>query len=62
GKDILTLEQLPAEVAVLVRERETARSEKNFTRADELREKISAAGFEIHDTDTGPELSPSDHQ
>ncbi|MEX1027061.1 MAG: cysteine--tRNA ligase [Candidatus Paceibacterota bacterium] len=62
GKAVLTPDQLPAEVAALLREREVARNEKNFARADELRDEISAAGFEVHDTDTGPELSPLDRQ
>ncbi|MEX0930477.1 MAG: cysteine--tRNA ligase [Candidatus Paceibacterota bacterium] len=53
----LTPEEVPSDIANLVRERETARLAKNFEEADTLREEITSAGYEIHDTDTGPTLT-----
>ena len=50
-------DELPEEVRALMEEREAARAEKNFTKADELRAAIEAAGYEIKDTAEGPRLS-----
>ena len=47
---------LPDDVQNLVNEREQARKEENWTRADELREEIEKAGFEIKDTESGPKI------
>ncbi len=52
-----TLEKIPSEVERLVAERETARSAKDWRRADELRKQIEAAGFAIKDTPEGPKVS-----
>lgn len=43
---------IPPAVARLIKERETARADKNWSRADELREEIKKLGFEIKDTET----------
>ena len=48
---------IPQEVAQLANEREDARSEKNWKRSDELRERISALGWEVRDTKEGPKLT-----
>jgi cysteinyl-tRNA synthetase len=48
---------IPHEVADLAEERENARREKNWKRSDELREQISALGWEVRDTKDGPKLS-----
>ena len=48
---------VPAEVAQLARERENARRERNWKRSDELREKISAFGWDVRDTKDGPKLT-----
>jgi cysteinyl-tRNA synthetase len=48
---------VPAEVEQLANERENARREKNWRRSDELREKISALGWEVRDTKDGPKLT-----
>ncbi len=48
------IQEIPSEVQKLVSERETARQAKNFTRADELREQVKKAGYEIDDTAYGP--------
>lgn len=47
---------LPETVRGLLREREEARKDKNFAKADELRGKIEKEGFELADTANGPEL------
>jgi cysteinyl-tRNA synthetase len=49
---------LPAEVAQLAKDRETARREKNWKRSDELRERIFALGWEARDTKDGQKLTP----
>jgi cysteinyl-tRNA synthetase len=48
----------PAEVAQLAEQRENARREKNWKRSDELRDRISALGWEVRDTKDGPKLTP----
>ncbi len=54
---VLKADELPADVRTLVLERETARTNKDFAKADELRGKIEQAGFEIKDTPEGPRIS-----
>lgn len=53
----LTLEPLPEkvfevtdEMRTLLAEREQARSEKNWKKSDELRDKLRALGYEVHDS------------
>jgi cysteinyl-tRNA synthetase len=45
--------KIPSEVKKLVEEREKARNEKNWKRADELRNKINKLGFIVNDTSEG---------
>ena len=52
----VSIDDLPPEVALLVTEREEARASKNWSRADELREAIAEAGYDIKDTTEGPEI------
>ena len=49
---------LPAEVAQLAKDRENARREKNWNQSDELRDRISARGWEVRDTKDGQKLTP----
>jgi cysteinyl-tRNA synthetase len=49
---------VPEEVAQLATEREKARREKNWKRSDELRDQISALGWEARDTKDGQKLTP----
>jgi cysteinyl-tRNA synthetase len=49
---------VPAEVARLAKERENARREQNWKRSDELRDQISALGWEVRDTKDGQKLTP----
>jgi len=48
---------IPDEVAQLAEQREEARRDKNWKRSDELRERISALGWEVRDTKDGPKLT-----
>jgi cysteinyl-tRNA synthetase len=48
---------IPHEVAQLAEDRENARREKNWKRSDELRDRISAFGWEVRDTKDGPKLT-----
>jgi cysteinyl-tRNA synthetase len=47
---------VPAEVAVLVEQRQAARLARRWADADALREQIRAAGYEVEDTAQGPKL------
>ncbi|PYJ72877.1 MAG: cysteine--tRNA ligase [Verrucomicrobia bacterium] len=49
---------VPAEVAQFAKDRENARREKNWKRGDELRDRISALGWEVRDTKDGQKLTP----
>jgi len=48
---------IPQEVLDLAEQRKTARKEKNFALADEIRDKISALGYTIKETRQGTEIS-----
>ena len=47
----------PAEILALADERETARAERDFARADALRAEIEARGYEVRDTPEGPQVT-----
>lgn len=49
-------DEIPAEIMELVEQRKAARKEKNFALADELRDKISALGYEVKETRQGTEI------
>lgn len=49
-------EEVPENVLQFVQDRETARLEKNWEKADALREEIHALGYEVEDTDQGPQI------
>ena len=48
----------PLEVAQLAKDREKARREKKWNQSDELRDRISARGWEVRDTKDGQKLTP----
>jgi cysteinyl-tRNA synthetase len=48
---------VPPEVVQLARDRENARREKNWKRSDDLREQLSALGWEVRDTKDGPKFT-----
>lgn len=52
------VEEAPAEVLDLLERRQQARAEKRWQDADALRDKITAAGWELMDTPEGPKLKP----
>ncbi|MCX5726088.1 MAG: cysteine--tRNA ligase [Candidatus Saganbacteria bacterium] len=49
-------EEFPKEIEELIDEREKARAEKDFTRADEIRLKLAEEGIILEDTPTGVRL------
>ena len=49
-------EQAPAEALSLLAERETARAERDFGRADELRDRLAEMGWEVRDEAGGARL------
>jgi cysteinyl-tRNA synthetase len=51
-----TGDEAPPEAQALLEEREAARTAKDFARADELRDALAAAGYEVRDTPEGPKL------
>lgn len=50
-------QDVPAEIMDLVEQRIAAKKARNFALADELRGKISAAGWNVKDTPAGPEIT-----
>ena len=50
-------DDIPDEVMELVEQRKAARKDKNFALADELRDKISALGYEVKETRQGTEIN-----
>ncbi len=47
------VEVIPEDILALVKERDQARSEKDWTRSDELRNELKEKGFEVLDTEDG---------
>lgn len=54
---VLKGSDLPEEIQHLLDEREAARKNKDFTRADELRKQIEVQGFVLKDTSEGPKIT-----
>ena len=54
--DKLEIGKLPKTVKKLVDDREKARGDKDFKKADELRDKLNEKGYEIEDKEEGPEV------
>ena len=57
GLDSLQEDIIPGEVQEIVIDREKARLSKDWSKSDELRDKIKALGYEVKDTDNGPRIS-----
>jgi len=51
-----TQETVPEEIVALAQQRQQARAEKRWKDADELRERIKVAGYDIEDTPQGPRV------
>ncbi len=49
-------DEAPEELRRLLNERDEARAERDFSRADELRDRIAAEGWEVRDTSEGGQL------
>lgn len=46
-------DEIPSEILKLAEERQIAKSNKDYTKSDELRNKISSLGYEVKDTEDG---------
>ena len=57
---MLVAEKIPAEVARLAKERAQARLAKDFKKSDELRNELSARGWEMRDTKEGYTITRRD--
>ena len=55
-KDTVSISDVPSVVALLIEEREEARSNKDFAKADELRSKIADQGYDVKDGAAGAEI------
>jgi cysteinyl-tRNA synthetase len=53
----LVAQKIPAQVTQLAKERAQARLAKDFQKSDDLREQISALGWEVRDTKEGQKLT-----
>jgi len=51
--------EIPQEIEKLAEEREQARKDKDWPKADQIRKQIEEKGYQIEDTDKGPKVSPS---
>jgi len=51
--------EVPAEVQALVTERDEARAAKDYARSDELRDRLTAMGWEVMDTAEGTTVRPA---
>jgi len=49
-------EEIPADIQKMLEARQIARNEKRWQDADELRDKITGAGYELEDTPQGPRV------
>jgi len=54
AKTKIALSRVPSEIKKLVGQRQELRQQKNWSEADQIRQKINNLGFEIEDTDQGP--------
>ena len=55
--DSVVLETLPVKVQTLIRDREQAREDKDWTRADELRVTLKMRGYNVEDSSDGPKVT-----
>ena len=49
----IAVSEIPEKIRQMLREREDARAARDFARADEIRDELAAAGYEIRDTPGG---------
>ena len=60
GTETETETETPREVQELVSKREEARKEKNFAKADQVRQRLENLGYTVKDTKSGPQVVPKD--
>jgi cysteinyl-tRNA synthetase len=53
----VSVDSLPEEVQLLLKEREDARADKNWAKADELRDRIAEFGYKIKDESSGVQVT-----
>ena len=58
ARDIGKRVEIPQEVGQLLRERDSARTNKDWAASDQLRDAIAALGFSVKDTAQGQEITP----
>ena len=58
ARDIGKRVEIPQEVGRLLRERDSARTNKDWAASDQLRDAIAALGFSVKDTAQGQEITP----
>ena len=58
GFDKIKRVKVPENVMTLVEEREAARKEDDWEKADKIRDEIKKEGFKVRDTEEGPRVSP----
>lgn len=51
--------EIPSEIQELVKQREQAKSDRNFDLADALRHQILSRGYQVDDTPLGPKIKPA---
>lgn len=56
--DMIEKFEIPEKVQDLINERDLARTEKDFTKSDELRAEIEKLGFQVKDTPEGTQVLP----
>jgi len=55
--DMQKASDIPAEIMELVEKRMKAKETKNYTLSDEIRDQVTALGFQIKDTPQGPQVT-----
>jgi cysteinyl-tRNA synthetase len=50
--------RIPPEIKKLAMSREKYREEKNWQKADEIRQEVKKMGYWIEDTEKGPKIKP----
>jgi cysteinyl-tRNA synthetase len=57
GLELKKQEEIPENIKILMAKREEARQNKDWKKSDEIRDEINGLGWNISDTDKGPEVS-----
>ncbi|PJC56062.1 cysteine--tRNA ligase, partial [Candidatus Kaiserbacteria bacterium CG_4_9_14_0_2_um_filter_41_32] len=54
---VLSLDEIPSEIQILVNEREAARIARNWDESDRLRSELNIKGYTVEDGPNGPKIS-----